>query len=97
MIFSLGIAVLGRLKAFLPMMDEANRKLFSGIEEKGREQFDIEVVDEDSDKPHIEMVSFYLHFILHSSYVLWLHIFDVLVTLPTLDAAAEFIMLRCEG
>jgi len=48
-------SVLGRLKAFLPMMDEANRKLFSGIEENGREQFDIEVVDEDEDKPHIEM------------------------------------------
>lgn len=48
-------SVLGRLKAFLPMMDEANRALFSGIEEKGREQYDIEVVDEDDEKPHIEM------------------------------------------
>lgn len=48
-------SVLGRLKAFLPMMDEANQKLFSSIEEKGREAFDIEVVDEDDNKPHIEM------------------------------------------
>ncbi|KAG0590445.1 hypothetical protein M758_1G108000 [Ceratodon purpureus] len=48
-------SVLGRLKAFLPMMDEANQKLFSSIEEKGREEFDIEAVDEDDDKPHIEM------------------------------------------
>jgi hypothetical protein len=27
--------MLGHLKAFLPMMDEANQKLFSSIEEKG--------------------------------------------------------------
>jgi hypothetical protein len=52
--------VLGRLKVFLPMMDEANQKLFSSIEEKGRQAFDIEVVDEDDNKPHIEMVSCYV-------------------------------------
>lgn len=54
--------VLGRLKAFLPMMDEANQKLFSSIQEKGREEYDIEVVDDDENKPHIEMVRFYMLF-----------------------------------
>ncbi|XP_024374323.1 uncharacterized protein [Physcomitrium patens] len=48
-------SVIGRLKAFLPVMQEANEKLFSGIEEKGREEFDIEVVDEDDTKPQILM------------------------------------------
>lgn len=42
-------------------MDEANQKLFSDIEEKGRDKFDIEVVNEDDSKPHIEMVNPNLH------------------------------------
>ena len=60
------MTVLGRLKAFLPMMDEANQKLFSSIREKGREEFDIEAVD-DENKPHIEMVNCDLRFSLFHS------------------------------
>ena len=49
-------AVLDRVRAFLPMMDEANRKLMAGIEEKGQQEFDIEAVSANGAAPHIEMV-----------------------------------------
>ncbi|KAH8973716.1 hypothetical protein BDL97_01G062400 [Sphagnum fallax] len=48
--------VLGRVKSFLPVLDEANRNLFSDIQERGAEQFDIEVVNVGDDKPYIQMV-----------------------------------------
>ncbi|CAK9189939.1 unnamed protein product [Sphagnum troendelagicum] len=47
--------VLGRVKSFLPVLDEANRNLFSDIQERGAEQFDIEVVNVGDDKPYIQM------------------------------------------
>ncbi|KAH9574392.1 hypothetical protein CY35_01G054500 [Sphagnum magellanicum] len=48
-------SVLGRVKSFLPVLDEANRNLFSDIQERGAEQFDIEVVNVGDDKPYIQM------------------------------------------
>lgn len=48
--------MLDRVRAFLPMMDEANRKLMAGIEEKGQQEFDIEAVSANVAAPHIEMV-----------------------------------------
>jgi hypothetical protein len=38
------------------MMDEANRKLMAGIEEKGQQEFDIEAVSANGAAAHIEMV-----------------------------------------
>ena len=37
-------AVLDRVRGFLPIVDEANRKLMAGIEEKGQQESDIEAV-----------------------------------------------------
>jgi hypothetical protein len=48
-------SVLGRVKSFLPVLDKANRNLFSDIQERGAEQFDIEVVNVGDDKPYIQM------------------------------------------
>lgn len=72
---SLVMAVIGRLKAFLPVMQEANEKLFSGIEEKGREEFDIEVVDEDDTKPQILMVNYLLPSIILLRFSIWVHLY----------------------
>jgi hypothetical protein len=49
-------AVLDRARAFLPIMDEANRKLMAGIEEKGQQEFDIEAVSANGAAPHGDMV-----------------------------------------
>ncbi|BBN14103.1 NOP protein chaperone 1 [Marchantia polymorpha subsp. ruderalis] len=47
-------SVLGRIKSFLPTLDEANRKLFCDIEINGAEQFNIEGVT-DADQRYVEM------------------------------------------
>lgn len=48
-------SVLSRVKAFLPVLDEANRKLAMAIEENGGEEFDIEVLNEGERAPYVEM------------------------------------------
>ncbi|KAL2621471.1 hypothetical protein R1flu_001676 [Riccia fluitans] len=47
-------SVLGRIKSFLPTLDEANRKLFSDIKTNGAEQFNIESVT-NADERYVEM------------------------------------------
>ena len=49
-------AVLDRVRAFLTIVDEANRKLMAGIEEKGQQELDIEAGSANCAAPHIEMV-----------------------------------------
>ncbi|CAM6081507.1 unnamed protein product [Calypogeia fissa] len=47
-------SVLGRIKSFLPAMDQANRKLFSDIKERGTEEFNIESIS-DPEARYVEM------------------------------------------
>lgn len=48
-------AVLNRVRAFLPVLDEANRKLEKAIKEKGANDFDIEVLKEHEKTSYVEM------------------------------------------
>lgn len=49
--------VLTRVRAFLPVLDEANRKLTKAIKEKGAEEYAIEVLNghEHEDASYVEM------------------------------------------
>ncbi|KAL3680589.1 hypothetical protein R1sor_023545 [Riccia sorocarpa] len=47
-------SVLGRIRSFLPTLDEANRKLFSDIKVDGAERFNIENVTS-TDERYVEM------------------------------------------
>ncbi|KAH6555343.1 hypothetical protein KP509_1Z263600 [Ceratopteris richardii] len=48
-------SVLRRVQAFLPQLDEANRKLEEDIKEKGREDYDIEVLRSHEEDAYVEM------------------------------------------
>lgn len=76
------VAVMNRVKAFLPIMDEANRKLFTGIQERGPQEYDIEALDGDSGKAHIEMVRLQSAQ-FHSSCVILQLLFLPLLLLPS--------------
>lgn len=54
LIFPDSLLVTARVRAFLPLMAEANRKLDADMRSQPREAFNIENVDES--EPHIEMV-----------------------------------------
>ena len=47
------IAVLDRVRAFLPITDEAGRKLMADIGERGQQEFDMEAVSANGAEPHI--------------------------------------------
>ncbi|KAH7404842.1 hypothetical protein KP509_15G046300 [Ceratopteris richardii] len=48
-------SVLRRVQAFLPKLDEANRKLEEDIKKKGREDYDIEVLKSHGENTYVEM------------------------------------------
>ncbi|KAI5080021.1 hypothetical protein GOP47_0005500 [Adiantum capillus-veneris] len=48
-------SVLHRVQAFLPVLDEANRKLAEAIKEKGRDDYDIEVLESHETNTYVEM------------------------------------------
>eukprot|EP00250_Pteridium_aquilinum_P013335 c21278_g1_i1 orf=211-738(+) len=48
-------SVLSRVRAFLPVLDEANRKLAEAIKEKGPEDYDIEVLKRHEETAYVEM------------------------------------------
>lgn len=48
-------SVLRRVQAFLPVLDEANRKLAEAIKEKGTDDYDIEVLRSHEANAYVEM------------------------------------------
>lgn len=48
-------SVLSRVRTFLPILDEANRKLTKAIKEKGAKEYDIEVLNGHERDSYVEM------------------------------------------